>query len=146
MGKRVRLTKKTRPSATSHVILDPGHPTLRRMEKIAAPFLRRRGGARWACLAIFFLALGLVEFCTGEAWNLPSEGTGLEVFLAGQPKGPVHWHWSILICCVHALTWSDTSSLFIVRTTTTTTTTGVLDHKRLFSDLFAETPAGDIHG
>ena len=40
-----------------------------------------------------------------------------------QPKGPVHWHWSILIRCMHALTRSDTSSLFTVRTTTTAATT-----------------------
>ena len=29
---------------------------------------------RWACLAIFFLALGLGEVCTRGRWNLPSEG------------------------------------------------------------------------
>ena len=39
---------------------------------------------RWACLAIFFLALGLGEFCTRDAWNLPSEGTGVVGFPAGQ--------------------------------------------------------------
>ena len=39
---------------------------------------------RWACLAIFFLALGLGEVCTGDAWNLPSEGTGVVDFPAGQ--------------------------------------------------------------
>ena len=42
LGKRVRLTRKTRPSASSHVIPDPGHPTREEMEKIAPPFLRRR--------------------------------------------------------------------------------------------------------
>ena len=36
---------------------------------------------RWACLAIFFLALVLDEFCTGNAWNLPSEGTDVGVFV-----------------------------------------------------------------
>ena len=41
-------------------------------------------GVRWACLAIFFLDLGLGEVCTGDAWNLPSEGTGLRGFPAGQ--------------------------------------------------------------
>ena len=49
---------------------------------------------RWACLAIFFLDLGLGEVCTGDAWNLLSEGTGIG-FFAGwsvQPKGSVHWH------------------------------------------------------
>ena len=46
---------------------------------------------RWACLAIFFLALGLGGVCTGDAWNLPSEAG----FFSGwsvQPKGSVHWH------------------------------------------------------
>ena len=47
------------------------------MEKIAPPFLRRSGEVRWAYLVIFFLALGLGEVCTGNAWNLPSEGTGV---------------------------------------------------------------------
>ena len=44
---------------------------------------------------------GWVNFCTGEAWNLLSEGTGLGFFPAGQSsrRGPVHWHWSILISC-----------------------------------------------
>ena len=32
---------------------------------------------RWASLAIFFLALGFGEVCTGDAWNLLSEGTGI---------------------------------------------------------------------
>ena len=32
---------------------------------------------RWASLAIFFLALELGEVCIGDAWNLPSEGTGV---------------------------------------------------------------------
>ena len=40
---------------------------------------------RWASLAIFFLALGLGDFCTRDAWNLPSEGTGEGVF---QPVSP----------------------------------------------------------
>ena len=58
-GKRVRLTQKTRPSASSHVIPDPdpGHSTPRRWKRLDLP---------WACLAIFFLALGLGEFCTWE--------------------------------------------------------------------------------
>ena len=40
---------------------------------------------RWACLAIFFLALGLGEFCTGNAWNLPPEGTGVGGFRLDSP-------------------------------------------------------------
>ena len=82
-GKRVRLTKKTRPGAASHVIPDPdpGHPTPRRWKRLRLPSSE---GVRWAYLAIFFLALGLDEFCFGDTWNLLSEGTGLGLFPAGQ--------------------------------------------------------------
>ena len=85
----------------SHFIPDPGHPTQRRWKKIA-PFLRREWGVRWACLAIFFLALGL-----GEVLHLGTPGTCLRreqrrVFSdwSDQPKG-----------LVYALTWTDTFSL-----------------------------------
>ena len=37
MGKRVRLTRKTRPGASSHVIPDPGHPTPRRWKRLRSP-------------------------------------------------------------------------------------------------------------
>ena len=74
-GKRVRLTRKTRPGATSHVIPDPGQSNAEEMEKSASPSSEGVGG-EWACLAIFFLDLGLGEFCTGDAWNLHSEATG----------------------------------------------------------------------
>ena len=40
-GKRVRLTRKTRPGATSDFIPDPGHPTSRRWKRLRTPFLRR---------------------------------------------------------------------------------------------------------
>ena len=40
---------------------------------------------RLARLAIFFLDLELGEvFALGEAWNLPSEGTGVGLLSAGQ--------------------------------------------------------------
>ena len=41
--KRVRLNRKTSPAALFSHVPNPGHPTPR-MEKIALPFLRRRGG------------------------------------------------------------------------------------------------------
>ena len=41
VGKRVRLTRKTRPGESSHSNPDPGHEE---MEKTARPFLRRNGG------------------------------------------------------------------------------------------------------
>ena len=74
MGKRVRLTKKTRPGAASHVIPDPGSWALNaeNMEKIAPPLPPKEWGERWACLAIFFLALGL-----GEFFSLGKPGTCL---------------------------------------------------------------------
>ena len=36
-GKRVRLTRKTRPGAPSTVIPDPGHPTPRRWKRLRSP-------------------------------------------------------------------------------------------------------------
>ena len=65
--------------------------------KDCVPLPPKERGARWACLAIFFLDSGLGEVCTGYTWNLPSEGTGVGFFSGWsvQPKGPVHWHWPI---------------------------------------------------
>ena len=76
-GKRVRLTRKTRPGVSSHSIPDPGHPTLRRWKRLRLLPLKERE-VRWACLAIFFLDLELGEvFALWDAWNLPSEGSGV---------------------------------------------------------------------
>ena len=45
-GKRIRLTKKTRPSASSHVIPDPdpGHSTPRRWKRLRSPSSKGEGG------------------------------------------------------------------------------------------------------
>ena len=43
VGKRVRLTGKTRPGVSSHSNPDPGHPTPRRWKRLRPPFLRRSG-------------------------------------------------------------------------------------------------------
>ena len=79
-GKRVRLTKKTRPRAASHVIPDPdpGHPTPRRWKRLRLPPSSE----------------GVEGEVGVDAWNLPSEGTGVGVFAGWsvQPKGSVHWH------------------------------------------------------
>ena len=40
---------------------------------------------RWACLAIYFFALGLGEVCTGVNWNLLSEATGIGGFQLVSP-------------------------------------------------------------
>ena len=37
MGKRVRLTRKTRPGVISHYNPDPGHPTPRRWKRLRPP-------------------------------------------------------------------------------------------------------------
>ena len=37
LGKRVRLTRKTRPGVSSHSFPDPGHPTPRRWKKLRLP-------------------------------------------------------------------------------------------------------------
>ena len=42
-------------------------------------------GERWACLAIFFLALGLGDFALGNAWNLHSEATGVVGYQLDSP-------------------------------------------------------------
>ena len=44
VGKRVRLTKKTRPDASSHVIPDSGHPTMRRWKRLRSPSSEGMGG------------------------------------------------------------------------------------------------------
>ena len=64
---------------------------------------------RWACLAIFFLALGLGEFCFGDAWNLPSEGTGVGFFrLVSPAEGADALAPARLNHCTRALEWTDT--------------------------------------
>ena len=83
VGKSVRLTRKARPSVTFHSIPGQGHPTPRRWKRLRPPSSEGEG-VRWACFAIFFLDLGLGEVCTGDAWNLLSEASGVGVFPAGQ--------------------------------------------------------------
>ena len=65
-------------------IPDQGHPTQRRWKRLRPPLPPKEWGVRRAYLAIFFLDLGLGDFAPGDAWNLPSEGTGVGVFPAGQ--------------------------------------------------------------
>ena len=73
--------KKMRLGVSSHSNPDP---TPRRWKRLR-PFLRRSGEVRWVCLAIFFLALVGKVVCTGDAWNLPSEGTGIGGFRLVSP-------------------------------------------------------------
>ena len=98
VGKRVRLTRKTRPGVISHTIPDPGHSTPRRWKRLPPPFLRRRGERGGRASQSFSSPWGWVFFFSlGDAWNLPSEGIGVGVCAAWtvQPKGPVHFHWSV---------------------------------------------------
>ena len=77
VGKRVRLTKKTRPDASSHVIPDPGHPTPRRWKRLrpSSEGVGSEVGVPGTCLRR--------EQAQGHS--------GLSV----QPKGQAHWHWFI---------------------------------------------------
>ena len=92
--KLVRLTRKTRPGAFSLVHPDPGHSTPRRWKRLRLPSSGVGGEVRWACLAIFFLALGLDEVCNWRSLEPAFEGnrrrgcSGWSV----QPKGLVRWH------------------------------------------------------
>ena len=62
VGKRVRLTRKTRPGGIFSQCSGSGAFNAEEMEKIALPLPpEREGGVRWACLAIFFLDLGVDE-------------------------------------------------------------------------------------
>ena len=60
MGKRVRPTKKTRPDASSHVI--PRRGDGKDCAPPPSPLPPKEWGVRRACLAIFFLDLGLGDF------------------------------------------------------------------------------------
>ena len=68
---------------------------------------------------------GLGEVCTGDAWNLPSEATGVGSFrLLSSAEGTgalALTHFNQLHDCWRA--WTDTHAIHIVRTKTTTTTT-----------------------
>ena len=126
VGKRVRLTRKTRPDVLALHNPDPEHPTPRRWKRLR-PLPSKERRVRWACLAIFFLALGLGEVCAGDAWNLSSEGTGAEVF---RLVSPAEGAGALALALFEKKkvarglrVWTDTRVMHTVRTTTTTTTT-----------------------
>ena len=77
LGKRVLLTRKTRPSESSRVIPDPGHPTPRRWKRLRTSSSVGEGGEVGEPRNLFLdLELGEV-FALGDVWNLPSWGTGV---------------------------------------------------------------------
>ena len=74
VGKTVRLTRKTRPSAISHFTPDPSLRILGIQRRADAtycvPLPPKERGVRWASLAIFVLALEL-----GDYLHLGTRGT-----------------------------------------------------------------------
>ena len=76
VGKRVRLT-------TLHGIPDQLHPTPRRWKRLRQPS-SGVGGEVGRTSQSFSSTWGWVRFAPGTPWNLPSEGTGVVVFPAGQ--------------------------------------------------------------
>ena len=57
---------------------------------------------RPASLSAFFLALGLVEFAAGDAWNLHLEATGAGFFRLVSPAEEVRALALTHFLCVHA--------------------------------------------
>ena len=97
VGKRVRLTRKTRPGASSHVIPDPGHLTPRRWKRLRSPSSEGVGSEVGEPRNFLSSTWGWVRFAPGDAWNVPSEGTGGgRSGWSVQPKGLAHWCWPIL--------------------------------------------------
>ena len=95
-GRRVRLTRKTRPGACHS---RSRASNVEEMEKIAPPSSEGEGGE-------------------------PSEGIGVGFFSAGQSsRRGWCWHQPGLIRCMSARDWTDTRVLHHVRTITITTTT-----------------------
>ena len=116
-GKRVRLTRKTCPGVSSHNISDPGHPTPRSWKRLRSLSSEgERGEVGWRASQSFSSTWGWVIFCFGDAWNLPSEGTGVGFFrLVGPAEGVSALALTHQIQCM--------CLRLHVRTTTTTTTT-----------------------
>ena len=93
-GTGVRLTRKDSSRRSSSHHSGSRASNAQGDGKDCAPLPPKEREVRWACLAIFFLDLGLGEVCTGDAWNLLSDATGVGFFSGWsvQPKGSVHWH------------------------------------------------------
>ena len=83
MGKRVRLTRKTRPGVSFLSFPDQRHPTPRRWKRLRHPS-SEGVGSEVGEPRIFSSTWGWVSFAPGDAWNLSSEGTGVGLLPAGQ--------------------------------------------------------------
>ena len=82
------------------------------MEKIALPLPPKEWEVRWASLAIFFLDLGLGEFCTWRRLE-PAFGENRLRFFAGlvsPAEGASALALAHLISCMHACVSSETCS------------------------------------
>ena len=65
MGKRVGLTKKTRPDALFYHVRDPGHPTPRRRKRLRSPSSDGVGGDVGRASQSFSSPWGWVSFALG---------------------------------------------------------------------------------
>ena len=95
--KRVRLTRKTRPGALPLVSPDPGHSTPRRWKRLPPPPPPKSWARGGRASQSFSSLWGWMRFAAGEAWNLPSEGTGLGFWLVSPAEmvgalAPTHVH------------------------------------------------------
>ena len=108
VGKRVRLTRKTRPGAASHIIPYPGHPTPRRRKRLRPSSSEGEEGEVGVPRNLFPRLGSGWCFAPRDAWNLPSEGTGVGFRLVSPAEGsgalaPVRFQFVAL--CVHRHTW-----------------------------------------
>ena len=84
VGKRVPLTRKTRPGVISHYSPDPGASNAEAMEKIAPPFLRRSGGTGGRASQSFSSTWSWVSFCNWGRLEPAFGGNRRSGFPAGQ--------------------------------------------------------------
>ena len=117
VGKRVRLTKKTRPYAASYVILDtdPGHSTPRRWRRLRSPSSEGEEGEVGVPRNLFSSPWGWGEFCTWGRLEPALGGNRLRGFSGWtvQPKGPAHWRRSVLIRCITVGVHGQTRTSYI---------------------------------
>ena len=87
--KRVRLTRKTRPGASSCVIPDPGHLTPRRWKRLRSPSSEGVGVEVGVPRNIFPRLGGWVRFCTRGSLEPATGGKGIGVRLVSALALPI---------------------------------------------------------
>ena len=117
--KRVRLTRKDTSRCIIFSFSGSRALNAEEMEKIALPFLQRKVGR---ASQSFSSRWGWVRFCTGDAWNLPSEGTGV---VGCRLVSPAEGTGALALARFRSVArssrvWTDTRAVHTVRTTTTT--------------------------